>query len=104
MIDLPINAETRELARRLIWFEPAEQALAEPIRFLAYAFRFGRAADMGLLRSLLGDEQLRHALRNAPPGIIDPRSWAYWHLMLELEPAPMPQRELGVAARNLPSG
>lgn len=95
MIHLPINSQTLELAKRLVWFEPAEQALAEPVRFLAYAFRFGRAADMALLRTYLSDEQLRHALRNAPPGIIDPRSWAYWHLMLDLEPAPMPQRQLG---------
>lgn len=90
MIHLPINPQTLELAQRLVWFEPPEQALAEPVRFLAYAFRFGRAADMVLLRSYLSDEQLR----NAPPGIIDPRSWAYWHLMLDLEPAPMPQRSL----------
>ncbi len=46
---------------------------------------------MALLRSYLSDDQLQDALLHL--GIIDPRSRAYSHLMLDLEPAPMPQRE-----------
>jgi hypothetical protein len=92
---LPLNAQTLELARRLVWFEPAEQALADPVRFLAYAFRFARSAEMAVLRTYLSDQDLQDALRDAPPGIIDARSWAYWHLMLDLEPAPLPERVLG---------
>jgi len=91
---LPLDDRTRELASRLIWFETPEQALAEPVRFLAYAFRYARAEDMQQLRSYVTDEQLRFALRHAPAGIIDPRSWAYWHLMLDIDAAPMPEREL----------
>lgn len=91
---LALDDRTRELSQRLIWFEPPEQALADPVRFLAYAFRYARAADMQILRALVTDDELRFALRHAPPGIIDPRSWAYWHLMLDIEPAPMPQRKL----------
>lgn len=94
MIDLPVNAQTLALASRLIWFEPAEQALADGVRLLAYAFRYARAPDMAVLRQYLDDDALRHALLHAPPGIIDARSWAYWQLMLDLEPTPMPQREL----------
>lgn len=94
---LPVNAETTALARRLIWFEPAEQALAEPVRFLAYAFAAARAADVAILRRYVDTESLRYALQHAPPGIIDARSWAYWHLMLDLGPAPqLPQRRLGI--------
>lgn len=91
---LPITEHTLALARRLVWFEPPEQALADPIRFLAYAFRDARSADMAVIREHLGDDDLREALRRAPPGIIDPRSWAYWHLMLDLPLGPMPQRAL----------
>lgn len=91
---LPVNAETLALAGRLVWFEPPEQALADPVRLLAYAFRHARSNEMAILRGHLGDEQLREALMNAPPGIIDARSWAYWHLMLDLEPGPLPQRRV----------
>jgi hypothetical protein len=42
------------------------------------------------------DEDLREALRNAPPGIIDARSLAYWYLMLDVEPVPpLPVRSFG---------
>lgn len=92
---LPVDDRTRKLAERLVWFEPPEQALAAPVRFLAYAFRYARAVDMQVLKSYLSDDQLRFALQHAPPGIIDPRSWAYWHLMLDLEPSPLPQRKIG---------
>jgi hypothetical protein len=93
---LPIDDRTRGLARRLVWFEPPEKALADPIRFLAYAFRHARGSDMAVIREYVGDDDLRDALRRAPPGIIDPRSWAYWHLMLDAGPAPsLPSRALG---------
>jgi hypothetical protein len=36
----------------------------------------------------------REALDKAPPGIIDPRSWAYWNLTIagRYPPPPMPRR------------
>jgi hypothetical protein len=34
MKPLPHNAELLSLAPHLIWFEPPERALAQPIRFL----------------------------------------------------------------------
>ena len=92
---LPINPSTLALARRLVWFEPPEQALAEPVRFLAYAFASARAADMAVVRAHVDNNDLRYALQHAPPGIIDARSWAYWHLMLDLGAAPeLPGRTL----------
>jgi hypothetical protein len=87
-IVIPINDVTRALATRLIWFESAEVALKQPVRFLAYAFANGRDCDMRVLRLLLSDDALRYALQNAPPGIIDAKSWAFWHLMLDMGEAP----------------
>lgn len=93
MTPIPLTPETAALARRLIWFETAEVALADPVRFMAYAFARACHEDMLLLRSFLCDADLTEALDHAPPGIIDPRSWAYWNLMLDRWPAPdMPQR------------
>ena len=93
---IPVSATTLHLARRLVWFEDPEQALTNPVRFLAYAFAGARAADMAILQEHLTIDELRFALRHAPPGIIDARSWAYWHLMLDLgEPPSLPERTLG---------
>lgn len=86
------SSELNEIARRIIWFEAPEQALADPHRFLAYAFRYAVPEDMATLRRHLSDDDLREALENAPPGIIDGRSWAYWRLMLDLPEKPLPVR------------
>ena len=88
MKPFPLTLETEALARRLIWFEPPAKALSDPIRLLAYAFANGTVEDMRVIRSWLDDDDLREALDKAPPGIIDPRSWNYWHLRLGREPVP----------------
>jgi hypothetical protein len=93
MKQIPLNDQTRTLARRLVWFEPPEQALANTSRFMAYAFARATHEDMCLLRSFLSETDLKEALDTAPPGIIDPRSWSYWNLRIGRYPAPpMPQR------------
>ncbi len=92
---IPLNEATRHVAQRLVWFEAPEIALKEPVRFLAYAFAHARDCDMRVLRAVVSDTELRFALQNAPPGIIDAKSWAYWHLMLDLGDAPdLPRRHL----------
>jgi hypothetical protein len=96
MPSVPLTPATEELARRLVWFEEPLEALSDPIRFLAYAFARATHEDMRVLRRFFTDDDLREALDRAPPGIIDPRSWAYWNSKLGRYPAPpMPQRRLG---------
>lgn len=96
MISLPLTDAMKQAASRITWFEPAEKALADPVRFLAYAMRYATHEDMKAIRAHVSDEQFRAAIDCAPPGIVDPRSWAYWNLMLGRYPAPpMPVRDLG---------
>jgi hypothetical protein len=92
---LPATKEFHDVAARVIWFEPLEYALRDVPRFMAYAFRYATHEDMNVLRRVLNDDDLREALAKAPPGIIDPRSWSYWHAVLGTYPAPpLPRREL----------
>jgi len=96
MKKLPLNDEFREVAERVIWFESPEEALDDTIRFVAYAMTHATFEDMQLIRAELDDDSLRHVLANAPPGVIDPRSWAYWHAVLGQYPAPqLPERSFG---------
>jgi hypothetical protein len=83
---LPRNPDLMAVAPRVIWFEPPEQALADPIRFLAYLMTYGTVEDIGVVRRY--HEDFREALDKAPPGIIDARSWAYWNVMTGRYPAP----------------
>lgn len=92
MKPIPLNPDTEAVARRVVWFEEPRKALADPARFLAYAFEGAMHEDMNVLRRYLSDDDLRAALRAAPPGIIRPRSWSYWHTRLGLETPPLPRR------------
>jgi hypothetical protein len=94
MKSLPLTQDNIALAKRIIWFEAPQQALADPVRFLAYAFKYADIEDIGFLKESYSPEELCNALINAPPGIIDARSWAYWNLILRdlSPPPPMPTR------------
>jgi hypothetical protein len=93
---IPLTPDTEALARRLVWFEESKEALSDTFRFVAYAVAGATHEDMKLVRSFLTDDDLREALDHAPPGIIDPRSWAYWNIKLGRNPVPpMPKRQLG---------
>jgi hypothetical protein len=90
MKPLPRSPDLERIARRVIWFEEPGKALADPARFLAYAMTYGTLEDMRIVRRHVTDDELREALAHASPGIFDPRSWSYWHLMLDRFPPPQP--------------
>jgi hypothetical protein len=95
MNPLPDTMEFRDVAKRVIWFEPPDIALRDLFRFMAYAFRYASHEDMQHLRTRLSDEDLRSILTKVPSGIIDPRSWSFWHAILGVYPAPpQPKRNL----------
>jgi hypothetical protein len=93
MKPLPRTPDLLRVAPYVIWFEPPEQALANPIRFLAYVMTYATAEEVAVVRRYVDLNDLREALEHAPPGIIDERSWAYWNAMIGRYPAPpMPRR------------
>ncbi len=95
MKPLPCNDDLLEVAPNVIWFEPPERALADPIRFLAYLMTYGTIEDVAVVRRYLSLDDFREALEQAPPGIIDARSWAYWNIMTGRYPVPpLPQRRI----------
>jgi hypothetical protein len=90
---LPCNADLLKVAPNVIWFEPPERALADPVRFLAYLMTYGTAEEVAVVMRYVGLEEFREALEHAPPGIFDERSWNYWNLMTDrYPPPPMPTR------------
>ena len=93
MKPLPCNDDLLDVAPRVIWFEPPERALADPIRFLAYLMTYGTLEDLAVVERYLALDDFREALEQAPPGIIDERSWAYWNTVTGRYPVPpMPRR------------
>jgi len=94
---LQLTPEVAAVASRVVWFEEPQKAIAIAPRFVAYAMTYGDHNDVAIIRQQLSDRELCEALDKAPPGIFDPRSWAYWILMLGRYPAPpMPERTVPV--------
>ncbi|MGA7489482.1 MAG: hypothetical protein WBW74_21365 [Xanthobacteraceae bacterium] len=93
MKPFPLNSDLLTVAARVVWFEPPQKALADPIRFLAYLMAYGTSEDIALVERHIDPGDLREALKHAPPGIIDARSWAYWNVKFGRYPVPpMPRR------------
>jgi len=88
MKSIPLNEETASIATGIIWFEPPSKALSDPVRFMAYAMTYAVHEEMQVLRRYVSDDDFREALDHAPPGIIDPRSWAYWNSKMGRYPPP----------------
>jgi hypothetical protein len=94
MEPLPHTPELLRAAKRIVWFKDPEDALDDPIELLAHAMKHATDRDMALLLAHVGEGGLREAIDRAPPGIIDPRSWAYWNAKIGRFPAPSaPQRD-----------
>jgi hypothetical protein len=78
--------------QRALWLELG----ATPGAFTLYGgtalvLRLGHRTSIDYLRALdgvAGPSEFREALDNAPAGVIDARSWAYWNLKCGRAPAP----------------
>ena len=95
MKPLPHTQAFLGAAKRIVWFRAPEEALNNPIELIAYAMRHATDDDMALLIDHIGEDGLREAIDNAPPGIVDARSWSYWNARIGRFPAPpLPRRTL----------
>jgi hypothetical protein len=90
--------ELLEVATRVVWFKEPAATLDDPIHFLAYAMEFGTVDDLIVLdKAGINLEHFREVLDNAPAGIFDERSWAYWNLRCGRKPVPpLPIRKFEV--------
>lgn len=94
MKPLILTEAMRKTAQRCIWFEAPEIAVQNPARLAAYVLTHGMPEDTKILREQLSNDDLKQALDEAPPGIYDARSWAYWNLVAgRYDTPPLPTRD-----------
>lgn len=82
------------VAARLVWWKRPAEALADPQRFLAQVMTYGTVEDLAVVQRHFPERAFREVLADPPPGVFDPRSWAYWHLRFGLEAPELPRRRL----------
>jgi len=91
---LPTTSELLKVARRVVWFKEPEEALAEPVHFLAHVMTYGTIEDLQALQGVVGVADFCEALEKAPAGVFDGKSWAYWNLKCGRVPyPPLPVRQ-----------
>lgn len=96
MHPLPSTPELLTIAQRVVWFKEPVDTLNEPVHFLAHAMTYGTVEDLEAIGKVIGYAAFETVLDSAPPGIFDPRSWAYWHVRVGRLPVPpLPVRKLG---------
>ncbi len=71
-----------DLAKRYVWWLSPEEALEYPQRVIARIMDMGTFEDIHELVAIVGEGSLRQALQNAEAGQFRPRSWSYWHYLL----------------------
>lgn len=88
MNPLPTTPEWQAVAERVVWFKPPMEALADPVHVLAHVMTYGTIEDIQVVQQVLGWNEFLYVLDHAPPGVFDPRSWAYWNIKCGRHPAP----------------
>jgi hypothetical protein len=91
---MQIDDGLTRVARELFWWQAPEVALANPRRFLAQVMTLGTWQEVQLVKEAFGWDAYKDALLNAPAGIFDGRSWAYWRAVFGLPEAELPRRSL----------
>lgn len=90
-----MSPELRRIATRVVWWDTPDRVLAREGDFLCRVMALGDLTDVNYIEATYGTARLRDALSAASPGILDPRSWHYWHHRLGLGAAgPLPSRQL----------
>jgi hypothetical protein len=93
-IPMPVtDAKIERIALRVKWWEPAEETLSDRDDFLCRVMNLGTWNDIEYVDHVFGEEAFRHAIDHCRPGVMDRRSWHYWHIRLGMGSIPpMPQR------------
>lgn len=93
MKPIPATPQLLNVARRVVWFKEPNEALADPIHFLAHVMTYGTIEDLKIVREVVSENTFCEVLQQAGPGIFDKRSWAYWNLKCgKTPPPPLPDR------------
>ncbi|MBF0516942.1 MAG: hypothetical protein HQK97_07475 [Nitrospirae bacterium] len=72
----PVTPELINVARRVVWFKAPQEALSDPIHFLAHVMTYGTVEDLAVIETLVGEEDYCEVIDHAPSGVFDRRSWA----------------------------
>ncbi len=89
-----MTPELRRIASRVVWWDTPDHVVSRLDDFLCRVMALANFGDATYVETMYGTDRLRTALLSAPAGVLDARSWHYWHHRLGLGDAgPLPTRQ-----------
>lgn len=88
------HSDLQSVAKRVVWFKAADDALRDVNLFLAHVMTYGTLSDITTTLEHFSEDDFESVLKDPPPGIFDRRSWTYWNVRYHHEPVPpLPTRK-----------
>ena len=75
----PYPTELIRVARKVVWYDTPEQALADLPTLLAHVMVYGSPADVAMVEQFVPEEEFKRVLENAPAGLFTTELWCSWH-------------------------
>lgn len=95
---IPDSAKTetlKKVASAVVWYDKPETTLNDPVGFVLHALEYATPEQICIVIDVVGLDGIREALKQARPGILSKRSWAFWHAYTGSYPPPeMPTRDI----------
>jgi hypothetical protein len=88
----PYPVELVHVAKKVVWYDRPEDALADLPAFLAHVMVYGSAADVETVERFVPAEEFRNVLQNAPAGVFTEESWRCWHERFGMPVPALPRR------------
>jgi len=88
----PYSPDLIRVAKKVVWYDSAEETLADLPTFLAHVMVYGSPADVEVVQQFVPPEEFRRVLENAPAGIFTTDSWQRWHERFDMPVPPLPRR------------
>ena len=92
MLATPYPVELPRVAKKVVWYDRPDEALADLPEFLAHVMSYGSAADVETVERFVPAEEFRNVLRSAPAGVFTEEAWRRWHERFEMPVPPLPRR------------
>jgi hypothetical protein len=88
----PYPVELLRVAKKVVWYDRPEDALADLPAFLVQVMVYGSAADVETVERVVPAEEFRMVLQSAPAGVFTEDAWQRWHERFGMPAPPLPRR------------
>ena len=88
----PYPVELLRVAKKVAWYDSAEETLADLPNFLAQVMVYGSASDEETVERFVPPDEFRRVLLAPPAGVFTEESWRRWHERFGMPVPPLPRR------------